>query len=209
MSEHNALKYNPQLARLGERGFGIDDDEQSITRMSETLQGIADLWSQQEWAIYRKEIWFARVGLTSPAVVARNSAYELVNNTAGSAPVICVVRQLLVVNPGISVQVAVLNGNTAVANSVQDTCSPLDTRLPIAQVSGCGFFHGDLAAALVQPQMTLGDQNVAGTATPYSFPQYIVVPGSKLQINCPTQNQAFQLGIVFSERPPFPGELLS
>jgi len=204
--EHNAIKYFPNLARLGERAFGLDDNEQSITRLSETLQGSVDLWSQPEFALYRGDVIFARAPATIVAVVARFGIASLINPVGSNT--IAVLRQAYMSGATASLEAAVGGGGSVAANPVTTQGVAIDTRYPPAgESSVCTIVTGDVAAGITLPQWVTQAANNLTTITPML--PVIIIPGRKVDWINTTANQPYRIQLVWTERKPFPGELFS
>jgi hypothetical protein len=195
--EHNALKYGPQLSKAASVVLGGGYGDVGLSRLSESLVVVADLWSQPEWALPRSEILFARF-VDVPAVVARFASIELVNPIAS--------RTLAVVTYIQSVagafQASIDNGTAIAANPVTEAGVALDGRWPqLGETSRLSVVSGDLAAGVVTPQW----QWAAGLRDP--TPTWILDPGRKLFLVCTGVTTAISANIVWRERFPFPGEL--
>lgn len=204
MAEHNALKYGTTITRAVERVFGVDDGEQGLTRVSESLGVMADLWSRPEWALERGEVLYSRAPATAPAVVARNSIYSLVN-PGGSGIIACVTK----VRPltGASMEAQLGTGGSVAANPVVSQGIAQDSRYKlIGESSILTITSGDVVAGVALPQWAY---TPASTNQLDDVTNWIILPGFKVDWINLTQNNAFRVQFQWWERKAFPGELLS
>ena len=195
--EHNAIKYGTTISRAASTALGGGYGDVGVSRLSETLTPVADLWKPPEWALLRGEILFART-FVSGAVALRNSAAELIN-PVGSQKIAVVTHWR--VRAG-APEIVTDSGGSIVANPVTMRGVARDTRYPQrGEVSIFTIVAGDLAAAAVNEQW---ETSIGVLDWGIDF---IIRPGSKLFFVNATQNQAFQLSVAWRERSPFPGEL--
>lgn len=203
MNEHNALKYGVNLTRALERLVGLDDHEQGTTRLGETLTPVIDAWSRPEFALPRLEILYCRAPATVPAVAARNSILSFVN-PVGSGIIAVVLGWVTYTGSVLDVQTG--TGGSIAANQVTSLGVAQDSRLAQhGETSICQLITGDVAAGVAITQWT--DVGSASESMRL-LPQFIVTPGNKVDWINPTVNTAFRIGLLWSERRGFPGELL-
>lgn len=200
--EHNAIKYGVTLSSAAANAAGGGYGDVGVSRLSETLTPVMDLWSKPEWAHLRQERLYARALLIG-AVAARNSSVELVN-PAGSS-VIAVLEQIQAISTVLDVELSLDTGAAIAANPVVTRGVPLDGRQTLVTpgpTSRCTLTTGDLAAGVAAGLL----QYRFGNLDLITYPA-ILVPGSKLFVIQATQNQAFRLNLTWRERNAFPGEL--
>lgn len=205
MSEHNALSFGVALTRAAARAVGLDETQGGLSRLSESVQLVGDFWDRKEWELLRGEIRFSR-RITTPAVVARFSGFELQNLTANTILVRITRVENLTAN---IMQGALDTGTTVVANPVTTQGLPVDMRYPqFGPSSRLQIVSGDAAAGVT----TIGWE--WSGLTPQAHPEFILPPnaggggaGTKLFLLAATANLAQTMQFSWTERQPFPGEL--
>lgn len=201
MAEHNALSYATTLSHAAAIASGLGSEEDGLSRLSETLSPMMDLWRELEWAFLRSERHFARYVNTSTAPAGRFASFELVN-PVGSRHILIVKQLRQASSPDFDVGVDL--GGSIAANPVAIDALPLDTR---GRNNAGGFLFsigqltmGDVAAGVVNPQWHL--DTIEGGTTP----GFILLPGSKLFCIATTAVTDLQCNVWWAERNLFPGE---
>jgi len=201
--EHNALKYGSQISRAAARAYGLGDEETGLSRLGETLQLVADLWSRPEWAFLRNEkLWMVN---PSQAGVAAEFAQVGIRNPTGSGLVVVVDR--LWMRQAISA--FVWEWRIAASSAVDATANPnsRDTRnRPAASsnVQTVSIAHSSAARL----GFLLGSSGHPNSSESRLYPADIVLsPGFDFYVGPDTVNQAANVTFVGRERRAFPGEL--
>lgn len=201
MGEHNEIKYTP-YGRLG-RDLGVSETESGITRLSESLTPIVNIYGQPELALHRGERIYqvGQVSLTAPA--ARFAIAQLLN-PAGSRVIAVVDRLLWTSTVNVNVDAETGDSSAAIANPIVTQAAPIDVRvIPIGASSTCVLRTGDVAAGLVAfPQFFNGNFQ---TWTEVAF---VLAPNSQLLVIASVANTAITTFVIrWRERNANPGEL--
>jgi hypothetical protein len=208
--EHNALKYGSPISKGAAAALGGGYGEVGISRMSETLQPVANLWQVPEWAYLRNEYLFA-TRVSSPAVALRFSGIELVN-PLGS--------QVIAVLEGVHLDSAStlavdLQMDTGAALGTTATTRGLgrDGRLftrntPNVTLSRLTVVTGDFAAGANTPQDRLLDISPSFPQIPALGP-WVITPGTKLFLLAAIAANVVAAALFWRERQAFPGELIN
>src|SRR5574342_537374 len=199
--EHNAIKYGTTISKAGAVATGGAYGDVGISRLSETLTPIIDLWARPEWALLRGEIHFARF-VSGQAVAGRFSGFEVVNPAGASKIAVVRLKPILASD---QLQAVIDFGAAIAANPVTNRGVALDARYPsVGEVSQCTIVTGDYAGGVVLPQWLW---RAATTVVDAVSPEWVLVPGSKLFVLTGAILQVFYCNVLIRERSPFPGEL--
>lgn len=199
-NQPNEITRAVQLRKAAKLAFGVDDQEEGLSRITESLGVQADLWSLPEWAALRHERIYSIWNSTGTAPVGRFPYVQMLN-LPGSTNIV-VVEALMQSDAGGGPAISTLLDNTStviLANPVIDFARPLDLR---DAASSTQIVHGDGAASLTVPGSVL----LKNPGVIYPVP-YVLVPGSSLFLAGDVANQGFRFMIVFRERKAFPGEI--
>jgi len=196
--EHNALKYGPSISKGASTVLGGAYGDVGISRLSESLVVVADLWSMPEWELPRGDIRFSRA-VVSAAVALRFSSIELVNPTGSDKmAVVEDVAAFSGVTCSMQVDSGAALGTTATTRGVAN-----DTRFTqLGAVSTCTVVTGDLAASTNLPQKFLFSSAIQRRQL-----KFTIAPGRKLFLIADTANSFVAADLEWRERSPFPGEL--
>lgn len=202
---HNELHRYGDVQRAIKNVVGSSDAEGGVERFGETLQPVLDLFSRKEWDWPRGARRFARV-LTSPAVVARFSAFQLIN--IPTSKVLVEIEDLVALSTAtVNADIGVDGASTvSLANPVGVNHAPMDGR---------GFPPG---LAVYQPilNLVIGDAGAVVGIPQYRFtPSFlrlenagiILTPKSSLFIIANAVNLALSFIVRWLERPVIPDEL--
>lgn len=198
--EHNAFK-SGAIGLAGD--FGLGEDESGITRLSESLQGIVDIFSLPEYHLHRRSMRFSRQATVAAGGAGRLSGFQLLN-PVGSR--VLAVIETMASNCGAfdlqtSAEAAAVF--VAILNPIDVKGCANDTRYPqLGETSICTIRTGDFAAGVALPQHYVTTIQ-EGARVPLG---YVLKPGSSMFAIRLTANSAFKFEIVFRERPLYPGE---
>jgi hypothetical protein len=202
--EHNALKYAVDITRGLKRIFGVDDGEQGVTRLSESLQISSDPLTTPEMQF---PIGINRwaVAPTSGASIG-NVSQVGIRNPAKSGYIVVVDAMVLFLSANSVMNVRVSNAGTVFGGT--GTPTQTDLRIPnfpnpsLATVS----FTNAAAAAIGTLLWTF--QLSANSLPIVPFP-VILLPGFDLLVDNNLANTAITCNFVGREWRGNPGELLT
>lgn len=201
--EHNALKYSPELSKGAAQVLGGAYGDVGISRMSESLQVIADLWQQPEWAFPRGEkLWAVN---PSQAAVAAEFSTVGIRNPSGSQLIVVVDQVVIFTSPGGS-----FSGRIAAQSTVDATATPQvrDSRIGVSsggRLQTVSIAHVDPAIlGFVLWTVRLGND----VCTVLPFP-VVLSPGFDFFVGPTAVNLAANVSFIGRERQAFPGELSS
>lgn len=208
-NEHNALKYATYITRGVKRLFGVDDHEDGVTRLSESLQLVADVGSRPEYSFPLGENRWS-VAITAAAVAAQFSQCGI-QNPAGSGMIIVVDDfdvSMAAGNVAIEERVAAIAG----AVSASGTPTQTDTRIPgLPNPTGIVAVSAANQNAARRGTLLGSHKPMANPPLTYlRFPAGIVlVPGFEYWVGLDTVNLAITVTIRGRERRAYPGEILT
>lgn len=199
MTVHNQLGLYPRLAPAIGLAVGLQEGEEGVVRLSETLQGVVDPWTVPSWAILRGEILQWGSALVGAAVGLRS--------------------MLAVVNPEGSRRVITVRRIYAAAAFHLNNLFPA----PVGGVGGwvaqAIFFGRDFRlgspGTYAAPNRLLTNNTTAsqGTVTfivpttPFIFEGEVVLgPNNALLITPRNDNEVLTVSVISSERMLLPGE---
>lgn len=198
--EHNGFK----SGAIGlATDFGLGEDENGITRLSETLQGVVDIFGLPEYHLHRRSMRFARKKTVAAGGAGRLSGFQVLN-PIGSR-VLAVIESIASNCAFGDLELAVDSASAfiAILNPVDVKGVANDTRYPlVGETSICTIRTGDFPAGVSLPQHTATTIQ-EGARVPLG---YVLKPGSSAFAIRLTANSAFTFEIVFRERPLYPGE---
>jgi len=202
MGEHNQIKFGSSISRGVKRLFGLDDLEDGVTRLSETLYATAELSGRPEYLYPQNEkIW----GVTSlQGATAAEFSTVGISNPAGSG--FLVVVEQIHITAASEVYTIRVGANIAFAATGKPTQADLRIPgLPNASFTCNSFAHHSAAQiGTTLYQVTLSGGNVFNH---YEIP-IVLPPGFFMAVDRSTVNTALQVSFYGRERPANPGELL-
>jgi len=197
--EHNALKYGSPLSTALSILAGGGYADVGVSRLSESLVGLIDLWSVPEaHLLYRQRDWALS---PSQSAVAAEFAQVGIRNPAGSN--MLVVVEELHVNTSIP---GTFELRMAASTTVDATSTPnaRDSRIPIlTSIRTVSIAHSSAARLGVNMQRYT---MLASTPTQYRV-NLILAPGFDCYVGPDVVNQAVECSFLGYERVTFPGEL--
>lgn len=205
--EHNAIKYAVNLTRGFKRLFGVDDNEQSVTRLSETLGIDVDpfrAFDRPEFSYPLGE--FLWVIQPTQSAVALEHSFCGIQNPAKSGLIIVIEEWSTPNNVAGGVVDERIVANSSFIPTATGTPTQRDLRVPnfpnpsLGSVSFAFHQAADLG--------TLLSSHTVVTGTRYQ-PRVVLLPGFSWFIEVETVNVALSVNIWGRERRAYPGELLS
>jgi hypothetical protein len=203
---HNAIAYGTELQRAFYALVGLNEAEEGVVRLGETLTPVVDAWREGEWNLLRGE----RLGATfrnAPAVASERSGVAIAN-PAGSKVLVIVDR----VRCSAQVADVVVRVETVIDEELVSTIGLL--------FSQNGFLRDvrdgrEIARAIIRYGSSVvgipwgttheamsGRLDSVAISTPY-----ILEPGRALVVLNSNVNQGVTVTFVWRERGVFPGEL--
>ena len=207
MPEHNQITYGTSILRAYPKVLGLDPNEPGISRLSESLIGIVDLWSAPEFFFPRGDVLWATFG--GNTAVAGEFGMVAISNP--STTKIVVVESATVIQQNAA-------GNAYATGFSTDTL--LAATLGTAGVVAVDRRHGPSTVQTVIrigtdptfPFSTRNEQIRTPVNEPFSFINTfpcVLGPGDGVWVQAATANTVMEVNFRGRERPSFPGELKS
>jgi len=201
--EHNQLIYGPSISKAAAQAFGGAYSDVGISRLSESLQVVADLWSKPEWAFLRNEfLWWIN---PSQAAVAAEFAQVGIRNPSGSGMIVVVDRLCALASVSTQYELRIRAQGTIDATA---TPNARDTRLPqlASGLRTVSMAHTEPAATgpLGFLCASFEQHNEIGVMVPVDF---VLSPGFELLVGPSVVNVLANVSFWGRERQAFPGEL--
>lgn len=194
---HNALRYLPEMQKGIGNFAGLDDHEEGVQRISETLQPILDPWGPPEIAFLRRER--ACVGRATASTGVGTNSYVCLHNPQGSGIVVVLEAVQLFDFTAAATMVISILGKTGAPIGTAGTSSSRDLRWsgnPIATVRQGADFATDMAGAVQSGQLRALVNVMATPAAPY-----ILGPSNYVIFhNQSTTNEAIATTMYWRER---------
>lgn len=191
---HNAIVYHTSLQRGLARAAGMSEEEEGVSRLSESLYPVLDAWGAPEFSHLRGErLLWGRTGPIAAGVAQRSMAQ--VYNPADS-------RALVIIE---AVRTSILGSDWEVGITEAILSDARDTYRRDGRPIGVGrsLLRVETAAT---PATTVMGQTMAAGQTEYRHAM-VIAPGQGIICQPTADNFAFEASFTWREHPLMPGEL--
>lgn len=207
MAEHNAIKYAANyITKAAKRAFGLDDQQDSVTRLSESLGIYANFFdtiNRPDWAWVRGELLWSVSALQS-AVVGEFSQVGISNPASSNKLIIIDGMQTV---GALNQTETRIGANPTAGFTATSSPTQRDSRIPGVSAPSGVVAVSFANHAVARIGTLLEDPSTPSTEGELFSVQVVLSPGFFWAMG-PSSNNATVNGIIRGrERPAYPGEL--